>query len=118
MGEAKNLAARRILAREKVQGIIRSHLGGDDAIFEMRHLDPVPRWVHHVVGELASVSVRDRTNQPAPVVARMKPDFRYAGEFLSNDVLVPLGVVAEFVKVYLLVEICIFRRALVTLGIS
>ena len=91
--KTQDLSARRVLAREQVKGGVRSWFDGDDSVCEMRHLGPVPGWVHDVVRELAAVAIGYRGDQPLTIVAALQLDFRNAGKLLADDVRVLLGLV-------------------------
>src|SRR5579859_4814415 len=68
--------------------------------------------------ELAAVAVGDRGEQPAAVVAGVQLNLGNAGKLLTDHVGVLAGVAAELVKIDLLVEIGVLRRALVALRIA
>src|SRR5580658_6310718 len=84
----------------------------------MRDLRPVAGRIHYVVRELTAISVRDSGYQPAAVVTGMKLNFRDARKILADNVFVPLGIGAEFVKINLLVEVGVLRRTLITLRVA
>ena len=113
--KAQDLAARRVLAREQVKGGVGPRFDGDDSVREMRHLGPVPGWVHDVVRELAAVAIGYRGNQPLAIIAAVQLDFGNAGKLLADNIRVLLGIGPQPVKVNLLVEIGVLGRALVAL---
>jgi hypothetical protein len=90
--QAKNLAAWRIFAGKQVEGLIGAELHRDDSIFEMGELRPVAVRVHQVVRKLAAIAVRDRGEEPAPVITCVQENLRNAGEVFADDIGVLLGV--------------------------
>jgi hypothetical protein len=115
--QAQDLPSGRILAREQVESLIRD-FGRDDGVLEVGDLGPASGRVHQIVGELAAVAIGDRCDQPPPVVARSQAGFGDPRKISANDVAVPLGIRAQLVKIDLLVEVRVLRRALVALWIA
>ena len=108
----QQLAARRVLVRDQVDGVVGPDAGRHDLVLEARELLHVVVGADEVVLELAAVAVRHRGHDEIRIAPIVECDLRHLREVLAQHVHVLGRIRAEPVEVHLLEEMLLIGRPL------